>query len=112
MTRAARTAPPGYVDHGLKRAVARLPLLHKDGDYDAFKRVLSEALQEHPTCLLAPTRRWHIHYHTLGSVHVDQRRFKSFPVQENEHFYHVVRHVERNALRANLVQHAEAWRWS
>jgi hypothetical protein len=36
-----------------ERAVARLPLFQKDGDYDAFEGVLSAALQEHPTCLLA-----------------------------------------------------------
>ena len=33
-------------------------------------------------------------------------------MQEDEHFYQVVRYVERNALRANLVQRAEDWRWS
>ena len=59
-----------------------------------------------------PYHALHTHYHTLGSGHVYQGRFKSFQVQENEHFYHVVRYVERNALRANLVQHAEDWRWS
>ena len=32
-----------------------------------------------------------------------QGRFKSFPVQEDEHFYTLCRYVERNALRANLV---------
>ena len=141
MTRVARAAPAGYVYHVLNRAVARLPLLQKDGDYEAFERVLSEALQSHPTRLLAyclmpnhwhfvvwpqqegeltafaqwlthtHTMRWHTHYHTLGSGHVYQGRFKSFQVQE-EHFYQVVRYVERNALRANLVQRAEDWRWS
>jgi putative transposase len=55
------------------------------------------------------TMRWHAHYHTLGSGHVYQGGFKSFPVQENEQFYHVVRYVERNARRANLIQHAEDW---
>ena len=59
-----------------------------------------------------PTMRWHTHYHTLGSGHVYQGRCKSFQVQEDEHFYQVVRYVERNALRANLVQRAEDWRWS
>ena len=28
------------------------------------------------------------------------------------YFYQVVRYVERNALRANLVARAEDWRWS
>jgi putative transposase len=41
---------------------------------------------------------------------VDQGRFKSFPVQEDEHFYTVCRYVERNALRANLAPGAERWR--
>ena len=36
----------------------------------------------------------------------------SFPVQRDEHFYTVLRYVERNALRAGLVDRAEDWRWS
>jgi len=46
-----------------------------------------------------------------GSGHVWQGRFKAFPVQEDEHLYAVLRYVERNALRANLVERAEAWPW-
>ena len=37
---------------------------------------------------------------------------KCFPVDTEEYFYQVVRYVERNALRANLVERAEAWPWS
>ena len=40
-----------------------------------------------------------------------QGTYKSFPVQEDEHFYTVCRDVERNARRANLVARAEQWRW-
>ena len=40
-----------------------------------------------------------------------QGRFKSFPVQDDEHFFTVCRYVERNALRAKLVKRAEDWRW-
>jgi putative transposase len=40
-----------------------------------------------------------------------QGRFKSFPVQEDGHFYAVARYIERNALRANLVSRAEQWEW-
>jgi REP element-mobilizing transposase RayT len=39
-------------------------------------------------------------------------RFKSFPVQTDEHFLTVARYVERNALWAKLVKQAENWRWS
>jgi len=58
------------------------------------------------------TQRWHSHYGTSGTGHLYQGRFKSFPVESDEHLYTVLRYVERNAVRANLVQRAEAWRWS
>jgi putative transposase len=33
-------------------------------------------------------------------------------VQSDEHLLTVLRYVERNAVRANLVKSAEDWRWS
>jgi putative transposase len=142
MPRQPRSAPGGLVYHALNRAVARLPLFEKDGDYDAFLRVLDEALVEHPTRILAyclmpnhwhfvlwprhdgeltaclrwlthtHTQRWHAHYHTAGTGHLYQGRFKAFPIQEDDHLLTVLRYVERNALRAGLVARAEDWRWS
>jgi putative transposase len=56
--------------------------------------------------------RWHAQHHSRGRGHVYQSRFKSFAVQRDEHFLSVCRYIERNALRAKLVQRAEAWRWS
>ena len=44
--------------------------------------------------------------------HLHQGRFKSFPVQGDDHFLTVCRYVERNVLRANLVKRAEDWPWS
>jgi putative transposase len=38
--------------------------------------------------------------------------FKSFPIEEDDHLLTVLRYVERNALRANLVERVEQWRWS
>jgi putative transposase len=55
--------------------------------------------------------RYHAHYHSSGEGHVYQGRFKSFPVQDDDHFLVVCRYVERNALRANLVARAEDWQW-
>src|SRR5260370_29117564 len=55
--------------------------------------------------------RWHAHYHAGGTGHICQGRFKAFPVETDDHFYTVMRYVERNALRANLVGRAEEWRW-
>lgn len=58
------------------------------------------------------TMRYHAHYETSGMGHVYQQRYKSFPIQNDQHFLTVCRYVERNALRANLVERAEQWRWS
>src|SRR5690349_16171191 len=61
---------------------------------------------------LTHTQRWHAYRQSAGNGHVYQGRFKSFPVQADEHFLTVCRYVERNALRAKLVDRAEGWRWS
>ena len=55
--------------------------------------------------------RWRVAHHTVGYGHLYQARFKSFPVQRNEHFLTVCRYVERNALAAGIVRRAEHWRW-
>jgi REP-associated tyrosine transposase len=57
------------------------------------------------------TQRWHAHHATSGSGHLYQGRFKSFPVASDDHLWAVLRYVERNPLRAGLVERAEAWRW-
>lgn len=44
MPRRGRVAPGGFVFHVLNRAAAWLPLFQKDGNYEAFERVLAEAL--------------------------------------------------------------------
>jgi putative transposase len=142
MPRYARQAPGGIVYHVLNRAVARLPLFEKPGDYDAFERVLMLAHEKFPLHIFAyalmpnhwhfvlqprhdgeltdfcrwlthtHTMRWHAHYHTSGTGHLYQGRFKAFPVEADDHFYTVCRYVERNPLRADLVRRADHWRWT
>jgi len=141
MGRPPRAAEGGYVYHVLNRANARMTIFESDGDYTAFETVLAAAVERSGTRLLAycvmpnhwhllvwpredgelsrfvgwltltHTQRWHAHRHSVGSGHVYQGRFKSFPIQEDEHFYTVARYVERNAQRAGLVRRAERWRW-
>jgi putative transposase len=141
MPRTRRQAPGGFVYHALNRAVARLPLFKKSRDYEAFFRVLDEALARHPIRVLGycvmpnhwhfvlwprkdgeltaflrwlthtHTMRWHTHFHTAGTGHLYQGRFKSFPVEADDYFYTLMRYVERNALRAGLVRRAEDWPW-
>ncbi len=55
--------------------------------------------------------RWQKHRHVVGEGHLYQSRFKSFPVETENYFYQLMRYVERNALRANLCERAEDWRW-
>ena len=142
MPRRPRIAPGGIAYHVINRAVARLPLFRKTGDYDAFERILVEAMERHPTRLLAycvmpnhwhfvlwPRKdgeltgfvrwlththvmRWHAHHHTSGTGHLYQGRFKSFPIECDSHLLTVCRYVERNALRARLVQKAQHWRYN
>ena len=141
MSRPPRAAEGGLIYHVLNRANARLAIFDDDGDYDAFLRVLAEAVARHRTRLLAycvmpnhfhlvlwphadgelshfmrwltmtHTQRWHAHRKSAGSGHLYQGRFKSFPIQGDGHFLTVCRYVERNALRAGLVPRAERWRW-
>ncbi len=139
--RPRRAAEGGLIYRALNWANARLAIFQTDEDYAAFQRVLAEAVVRHHTRQLAywlvpnhfhvllwpreegdfsrfmswltmtHTQRWHAHQRTAGTGHLDQGRFKSFPVQSDEHFLTVCRDVERNALRANLVGRAEDWRW-
>ena len=60
---------------------------------------------------LTHTQRWHAHYHHAGTGHLYQGRFKSFPIEADNHFLSVCRYVERNALRSRPIERAEAWRW-
>ena len=39
-------------------------------------------------------------------------RAKCFPIEEDAHLLTVLRYVERNPLRAELVCQAEDWPWS
>ena len=57
-------------------------------------------------------KRWKEHRHETGFGHLYQGRYRCFPVETEGYFYQVVRYVERNALRANMVARAEDWRWS
>jgi putative transposase len=60
--------------------------------------------------LTTHAQRYHRHYKTSG--HVWQGRYKSFPIQDDDHLTTVLRYVERNPLRAELVPRAEDWKWS
>ncbi len=142
MPRSPRADEAGGLYHALNRGNLRAEIFKKEADYAAFENILAQALEIHEVELysfvlmpnhyhlvLRPlvegemsrfmgwvggthTMRYHAHYHTGGMGHVYQQRYKSFPVQDDDHFFVVCRYVERNALRAGLVKRAEQWRWS
>jgi putative transposase len=49
------------------------------------------------------------HRHYQGSGHVWHGRFNAFPVQSDDHYLTVLRYVERNPVRANLVARSQDW---
>jgi REP-associated tyrosine transposase len=57
------------------------------------------------------TMRYHAHDKTGGTGHLYQGRFKSFPIQTDDHLLTVMRYVERNPVRANFTELAETWQW-
>ncbi len=140
MPRTARASVPGMWYHVLNRGNRREEVFHKPADYDAFVTAIADAnerlavnilgyclMPNHFRLVIRPrgegelgrwmqwlltahVRRYHRHYGTSG--HVWQGRFKAFPVQDDDHLVAVLRYVERNALRAELVARAEDWKWS
>jgi putative transposase len=126
--------------HVLNRGNGRQPVFQKSQDYAAFMDLMQSAHGRLPMRVIAwclmpnhfhfvlwpyndgdlsawmhwlqttHVRRYHKHYG--GDGHVWQGRFKAFPIQEDDHLLTVIRYVERNALRANLVGRAEDWPWS
>ena len=116
-------------------------LFRRDEDFQAFERIILQALERHPIRILSycvmsnhwhfvvwPERdgqvteffrwlahthamRWRVSHHTVGYGHLYQGRFKSFPVEEDEHLLTLCRYVERNPLAAKMVRRAEQWRW-
>jgi putative transposase len=135
----ARASAANVCDHVLNRGNHRACVFHQDGDFQAFVDLLSEAKLRHPLRVLAycgmpnhfhlalwplgdgdlgrwmhwlltaHVRRYQRHDHSTG--HVWQSRFEAFPIQEDDHVRVVLRYIERNPLRAGLVERAQLWPW-
>jgi len=60
---------------------------------------------------LTHTQRYRVAHGSVGDGPLYQGRFKSFLIEQDNHFLTVARYVERNAARAGLVERAEDWRW-
>lgn len=141
MGRAKRADAAGGIYHMLNRANGRAKIFAKDADYLAFEGILSDAVDRFDLdlfsyCLmpnhwhlvvqphidgemsrfaqwltLTHTQRLHAHRDSTGEGHVYQGRYKSFPVQSDDHFLVVNRYVERNAYSADLCGSPELWQF-
>ena len=126
----------------MNRGAKRAPLFEESGDYAAFIAILSAAVDRfaielfayclmwnHWHLVLSPrkdgalsrfmhwltmthARRWQTFRHLDGQGAVYQGRFKAVAVCDDEHFLWVCRYVERNPVRAAVVDSCEQWRWS
>jgi len=140
MARTARASVGGICYHVINRGNGKAEVFHKTEDYYRFMEMMQQSCVRLPLrvvgwCLMpnhfhlvlwphgdgdlsrwmhwlmtCHVRRYHEHYQSSG--HVWQGRFKAFPVQHDLHFLRVLRYVERNPVRAGLVERADQWRWS
>ncbi|MDH3512777.1 MAG: transposase [Gammaproteobacteria bacterium] len=140
MARTARASVGGICYHVINRGNRRARVFHNDADYLAFTELTKRAnarcqmrmvgyclMPNHFHFVLWPredgdlsrwvqwlltsqVRRYHRVHATEGRVW--QGRFKAFPIEQDDHLLRVLRYVERNPLRANLVSSAAAWPWS
>ena len=115
-------------------------MFHDPSDYEAFTELMVRSCERLPMrilgwCLMPnhfhfilwPLRdgdlgRWmhwlltaHVQRHrrrhlTVGRIW--QGRFHAPPIQRDNHLFTVMRYVERNPLRAGLVERAQDWPWS
>jgi putative transposase len=139
MPRTSRAIIAGGCYHLLNRGNQRATVFHSAEDYSQFLALVFRAQQRLELPILAASlmpnhvhlvvqpasaediARWthwvftthvrwyHARYATTGRVW--QGRYKAFPAQSDHHLLTVMRYVERNALRANLVERAEDWPW-
>lgn len=142
MPRPQRIALGGYVYHVLNRANGRMRIFQTENDFLVFEKVLADGLMlfsmrlcgycimsNHWHMLLWPqgdgdlpnfmhwvtlthTQRHHSFHRTIGTGHLYQGRYKSFPVQRDPHYLSVLRYIEANPVRARLVRDACLWPWS
>jgi putative transposase len=142
MPRSARAAQGGLIYHVLNRGNDRKQIFYQDSDYAAFIELLVLGRERAKVDVLAycvmpnhwhlvirpaggsdlaryigwisntHVKRYHQFHHTTGGGHLYQGRYKSFPVQHDDHVLSVLRYVEANPLRAGLVRRAQDWKWS
>ena len=142
MTRKPRIIAGGVIYHFFNISSNKIPIFNTNEDYECFKknllktkertgmRILSYCIMpNHWHLLLYPvndgdlplfmklltaqhSQKHHYRQGTLGTGHVYQDRYKSFVVDTQEYLLQLYKYIERNPLKAGLVNKADAWLWS
>jgi putative transposase len=139
MGRIARVVMPGYPHHVIQRGNRNQRVFFSDADKLLYLRLLRRcvmragvslwayclmdnhvhfiAVPRDADCLARGIGDLHRNYTNIINVRNDWRgylwqgRFLSFPLDER-YLYAAVRYVERNPVRAGIVQNAENYLWS
>ncbi len=140
MPRKPRQLLDGGYYHLIARGNNRLFLFTREGGFEMFKHLLAASKQKHPWrlahyCLMSN------HLHLLGQLdqgatlpklmqfllfeysrwyrkqtgyvgHLWQGRYKSPLVTQESYFLEAGRYIERNPVRAGIVERPEDYRWS
>jgi len=139
MPRPLRPIADGLVYHVINRGNGRQPVFFGEGDYLAFLKAITDLKDRRPfdlfgyclmtnhihlllrpreasvsrimqSLLVSHTQRYHRCHKTGG--HVWQGRFKSPVIQDGDHLLCVLRYIEANPVKADMVSTAGDYRWS
>jgi putative transposase len=139
MTGFFRLVVPGYPHHISERGVRKTPLFYDDSDFLVYKRNLKNGCVEHglevrsyslmtnhvhliavPQHETSISRTLH-HAHTIYSHYFNAKygfaghawdRRPHYCAMDEAHMWNAIRYVERNPVRAHLVERAEDYLWS
>jgi putative transposase len=139
MPRPLRPIADGLIYHVINRGNNRQNVFETAGDFTAFLKAIADLkerkafdlfgyclMSNHIHLLIGPrkgsisrivqsllvshTQRYHLFHKSSG--HVWQGRFKSPVIQDDEHLLAVLRYIEANPVRANMVKQAGDYPWS
>ena len=142
MGRPPRNSQGGYIYHVIARGLKPKPIFRTEEDYGDFAAALAQAVErfeprllgycvlpKHWHLILTPRKdgdlsklmgwlmtthsaRWHAKPLRAGTGGLYERRFRSFPVQDDVKLLDVLGFMESHPVRAGLVESAIQWPWS
>ncbi len=140
MSRGAREGSHAGLYHAIVRGNNKTRLFHCKQDFQEFLKILNAYLQKHPVkiyhyCLMtnhihlliwseelhslstymhAVQRSYHHYYrkHYTWFGHLFQGRYRSLPIETESYLLDCGRYIERNPVRAKLVNDPKDWEYS